>query len=253
MATRPSSTVPHRVRLIHWNAQEAAVRAEAIAASGYDVDASPLDQSGLKALRADPPSAFVIDLSRLPSHGREVASALRSWKTTRTVPLVFVGGEPEKVERVRAILPDAAFTTWDRIGGALRTALRRPVTNPVPVPSGMAAYSGTPLPQKLGIKAGHLVALVGAPAGFESVLAPLPEGVVFQRGLRLPRRAPGASESSKSTGSHGSPGSGTVPDITLWFLTSRRAFEGEIARMVPLAAGGGRFGHRGAARPNAGA
>src|SRR6476620_6299948 len=30
----------------------------------------------------------------------------------------------------------------------------------------MAGYSGTPLPQKLGIKDGHAVALLGAPAGF---------------------------------------------------------------------------------------
>jgi hypothetical protein len=30
----------------------------------------------------------------------------------------------------------------------------------------MAGYSGTPLPQKLGIKEGHRVVLLGAPAGF---------------------------------------------------------------------------------------
>jgi hypothetical protein len=38
----------------------------------------------------------------------------------------------------------------------------------------MAGYSGTPLPQKLGIKEGHRVALVGAPAGFAATLTPLP-------------------------------------------------------------------------------
>lgn len=41
----------------------------------------------------------------------------------------------------------------------------------------MAGYSGTPLPQKLGIKAGHRVALIGAPRGFADVLGALPEGV----------------------------------------------------------------------------
>jgi hypothetical protein len=40
-----------------------------------------------------------------------------------------------------------------------------------------AGYSGTPLAQKLGIKAGHLVRLVGAPAGFAGTLGPLPDGV----------------------------------------------------------------------------
>ena len=45
----------------------------------------------------------------------------------------------------------------------------------------MAGYSGTPLPQKLGIKEGHRVALVGAPAGFD--LGTLPTGATLQAGL----------------------------------------------------------------------
>lgn len=47
----------------------------------------------------------------------------------------------------------------------------------------MAGYSGTPLPQKLGIKPGHVVALLGAPAGFEGVLGALPEGVTVTHAL----------------------------------------------------------------------
>lgn len=39
----------------------------------------------------------------------------------------------------------------------------------------MVGYSGTPLPQKLGIKEGHRVAIVGAPPGFVAELA-LPTG-----------------------------------------------------------------------------
>ena len=44
-----------------------------------------------------------------------------------------------------------------------------------------AGYSGTPLAQKLGIKAESSVRLVGAPAGFEALLAPLPSGVTVRR------------------------------------------------------------------------
>jgi hypothetical protein len=40
-------------------------------------------------------------------------------------------------------------------------------------------YSGTPLPQKLGIKSGHQVLLDGAPGGFK--LGPLPAGVLLHR------------------------------------------------------------------------
>ena len=40
----------------------------------------------------------------------------------------------------------------------------------------MAGYSGTPLPQKLGIKEHHAVAILGAPAGFAATLGALPTG-----------------------------------------------------------------------------
>ena len=47
-----------------------------------------------------------------------------------------------------------------------------------------AGYSGTPLPQKLGIKAGHRVLLAGAPDGFD--LGPLPDVDLHRRAGRTP-------------------------------------------------------------------
>ena len=52
----------------------------------------------------------------------------------------------------------------------------------------MAGYSGTPLPQKLGIKEGHRVALVGAPAGFD--LGALPAGAALQSGIAARGKSP---------------------------------------------------------------
>jgi hypothetical protein len=43
--------------------------------------------------------------------------------------------------------------------------------------TGHKDYSGTPLPKKLGIKAGSRLVLVGAPEGFERTLGELPPGV----------------------------------------------------------------------------
>ena len=43
----------------------------------------------------------------------------------------------------------------------------------------MVGYSGTPLAQKLGIKAGSHLLLVGAPDAYLALLDPLPEGVQF--------------------------------------------------------------------------
>jgi hypothetical protein len=49
-----------------------------------------------------------------------------------------------------------------------------------------AGYSGTLLPRKLGIKEGSLVALVGAPAGFDETLGELPPAVEIRRRARGP-------------------------------------------------------------------
>lgn len=48
----------------------------------------------------------------------------------------------------------------------------------------MAGYSGTPLPRKLGIKAGHRIVLLKAPAGFNKLLDPLPGDIEIRTDLR---------------------------------------------------------------------
>jgi hypothetical protein len=50
----------------------------------------------------------------------------------------------------------------------------------------MAGYSGTPLVQKLGLKAGHRARLLDAPPEFRALLAPVPERVVWEKTLRAP-------------------------------------------------------------------
>jgi hypothetical protein len=67
-------------------------------------------------------------------------------------------------------------------GPARRARSARP-TAKAPAPAG---YSGTPLPKKLGIKPGAVVALLGAPAGFaKTTLGPLPEGVALRSDARV--------------------------------------------------------------------
>ena len=174
-----------RVRLVHWNAVEGRERAAELRGAGYEVDyQAALGPADLRAMRERPPEAFVIDLGRTPSQGRDVALALRQQKATRAAPLVFIEGDPEKTARVRQLLPDASYTPWSGVGRALEGALRQPPPAEPIVPGIMAGYSGTPLPKKLGIRAGALVALLGAPEGFENTLGPLPEGVRIARTAR---------------------------------------------------------------------
>lgn len=173
-----------RIVLVHWKEKEARQRAAKLRQAGHRV-ATHTDQQaggvGLRNYRRKPPDAFVIDLSRLPSHGTAVATFLRQQKATRPVPLVFVGGAAEKVARVRKLLPDAVYTEWSRFRADLKKALKNPPKQPV-VPGTMAGYSGTPLPKKLDIKPGAVVALVGAPKNFEKTLGTLPEGARLQNG-----------------------------------------------------------------------
>ena len=175
-----------RILVVHWNPAEAAAHAESLRGGGFETSCftDPRDGAGFRALREKPPDAVVIDLARLPSHGQAVGIALRGQKATRMVPLVFIEADPEKTARVRGLLPDAVFTTWPRIGAALRRALRHPLGpkgTPPAVPGTFAGYSGTPLPKKLCIREGSAVALVHAPEGFEAKLTPLPEGARVER------------------------------------------------------------------------
>lgn len=127
----------------------------------------PKGPPDLNALRADPPDAFVIDLDRRPSEGRSVGVMLRRYASTRPVPLVFAGGEDEQVARVRNLLPDATYTSWERVRGAVAKA--KPPAKPV-VPGPMDAYSQTTLEPKLGVRDGTTIRLFHAPDGFEKAL-----------------------------------------------------------------------------------
>ena len=89
---------------------------------------------------------------------------------------------------MRDLLPDAFYTAWPGIAATLERALAQAPSNPV-TPGVFAGYSGTPLPKKLGIRAGEKVALLGAPAGFENTLGALPDGVRIGRAAgRRPER-----------------------------------------------------------------
>ena len=92
-----------RIRLLHWNLKEAAAQIEILRCTRYQVEYDEqLDSGLLKSWRESPPAAFVIDLSRLPSHGREVAIALRQSPGTNQLPIVFCDGLSQKVDVVRS-------------------------------------------------------------------------------------------------------------------------------------------------------
>ncbi|MDE2899835.1 MAG: hypothetical protein OXN15_02275, partial [Chloroflexota bacterium] len=198
-----------RVRLLHLRPLEAAERISALHALGYDVLFDPLDdRESLKRVWQMPPDAYVFDITRVPSHMRELAISLRERKTTRHVPMVFAGGDAAKVARLREALPDAAYARWDDVGGALAEAIAHPPESPVVPESQFAGYSGTPLPKKLGVKPGMTVNLLGAPDGFERTLGPLPEGAVLDWDASAPT------------------------PLAVWFVRSMAELEAGLARAM---------------------
>lgn len=195
----------HRVRLIHWKASEAGKRIERLRSAGYEVEFDESAPSILKKMRENPPEVFVVDLTRLPAQGRDMALAVRHYRSTRHVPVVFVEGDAEKVERIRKQVPDAVYTTWRGIRGAIRRAMANPPEEPVAPSTLLDGYTGTPLVKKLGIKEGSVVALLGAPRGFESILVDLPDRAMLRRSSRGSR------------------------DLTIWFTKSRAELEKRMA------------------------
>ena len=174
------------ILLVHWNADEAEERAARLRRAGFDAKAGPIHGTELmKAARTEPPEAIVIDLARLPSHGCEAAVGFRLLKATRLTPLVFIGGEPEKLERIRTLFPDATFTDWAKIRSGIKKALRNKPTEIATPRSLMTSYAPKPLSGKLGIRAGSKVLLLNEPAGFERAIEPLPEGAeILEAGSR---------------------------------------------------------------------
>jgi CheY-like chemotaxis protein len=200
-----------RIRLIHWNGPEGRERKQRLAALGHQAEFDDDEWPALgRTIRANLPDVYLIDLSRLPSHGREVALSLRGRKDTRHTPIVFVDGEPEKVARLKAILPDAIYTTWGRLKTAIPRAMARPPAAPVMPPTSI--YAGRPTVEKLGVKAAMRVALVGAPPRFADSLKDLPPKVSFT-----------AKPSSEC-------------DLFLVFVRSRRELEAQLVAVGRVAA-----------------
>jgi hypothetical protein len=185
---RPSSRKQKTVRLICWNEVDAAARAIILRRAGYRVIADPPENPGgmIRYFRELAPDAVVIDLDRLPSHGRELGLSLRASKGTSHLPLVFVGGVPAKIDLIRAAIPDAIFIPWD---GGITDAIERSMTRPAPprlrsreLPKDASTGS---LERKLDIKPKTHFAIISVhpsdSAWLDELLTSVPEGAIRQR------------------------------------------------------------------------
>lgn len=201
-----------RVRLFHWKPEEAKPLIAKLRAAGHEVVYKPGARTSATEITDSGSAAVVIDLSRMPSHGKYVGAWMRGSKSTRHIPLVFVGGEAEKVAAIQKHMPDAIYTSVAGIGAALKKAIAKPLKDPVVPRQMMESAPGRTAAQKMGIREGCTVGLIDPPPDYLKVLGELPEGVVLE-------------EDSRSTCT-----------VTLWFLHDPGEYEAALPSRRALAA-----------------
>ncbi|UCD19143.1 MAG: hypothetical protein JSU64_06920 [candidate division WOR-3 bacterium] len=193
-----------RVLLFHKDPGEVDETIRELNKAGYRIVHADVSPSALRGMKENPPFAVIIDLTHAPSRGRDVGIYFRHYKSTRGVPIVFVGGAPEKVVDVKKHLPDAMYTDWRMLKRDLKRAILNPPAAPTAPGSLLAGYSDTPLVRKLGIKPRAAITLIGAPHDFEKMLISMARGVAIRRRF------------------------GTQKNLIIWFVASKRVLQNRI-------------------------
>ncbi len=103
-----------KIFYIHWDEAEAKARAIPLQSAGHQVRIH--FKSGENLPLSDfAPDALIISLDRLPSHGRKMAEWFWRPKGRRKIPIIFVGGLPERASVIRGIFPNAPFCGEDQL------------------------------------------------------------------------------------------------------------------------------------------
>lgn len=117
-----------RIRLLHWKASEAGKCLSTLAAVGHTVQYhEDFNARSLRDWRARPPDAFVIDLSRLPAQGREIAIALRQSPATRVCRSYFAKARRTRWKKFAPCFPTPCIANFQNcaVSSAKRLCARR--------------------------------------------------------------------------------------------------------------------------------
>ncbi len=109
------SRLVRTILFVHWNAAEAAELIKPLQRR-WRVEVESEDGAAVwRKVREGDPRTVVISLDRLPSHGRQTALSIR----TRSLPLIFVGGDADRVEALKREIPEAVFTNHEELSQVL--------------------------------------------------------------------------------------------------------------------------------------
>ncbi len=103
------------ILFVHWNAGEAAELIKPLLRR-WAVEVECDDGAAVwRKVKESAPRTVVISLDRLPSHGRQTALSIRN----PSLPLIFVGGEPDTVKNLKQEIPEAVFTSHSELSKVL--------------------------------------------------------------------------------------------------------------------------------------
>ena len=111
--------------LVEWDADAAAGQADALRREGWQVHVE--SENGGRAyrhIRTSVPDAVVIDLRHKPSNGREVGSALRELRATRSLPIVCIEEGEDAREQTRARIDGVQFASPEALSFTIADATR---------------------------------------------------------------------------------------------------------------------------------
>jgi hypothetical protein len=133
---------------------------------------------------------------------------VRGSKNIRHIPLIFVGGDAAKVAAIRREMPDAVYTSHEKLLAALKRA--KAPKEPVVPRQMMQTMPGRTNAQKLGIREDASVLAIDAPSNYQRVVGALPNGAAFV--------------------------DNPLAEVVLWFVHDPAEFEAALPRRRALAA-----------------
>lgn len=106
--------------LFHWNQAEAKDYAQQLEKDGWQVDYEWEDGArGGKKVKENLPDAVVFYHTRLPSHSRATAEYLAQTKSTGAIPLIFVGGDGDALEKTKKKIPVGVYVSEEELTATL--------------------------------------------------------------------------------------------------------------------------------------
>jgi hypothetical protein len=113
-----------KIFYLHWNPKELGERIAPLRNAGHEVRSHSSTETVAK-LGDFTPDVFVISLDRLPSHGRAYAGWFWESKKRQSIPIVFAGGEPDKVLVAKHQFPKAVFCSSNEAPAIIDALLAR--------------------------------------------------------------------------------------------------------------------------------